>query len=159
MNWYARPESWAFILRGYLPRLTLCSLAWEIAQLPFYTLWADPRLEWIAYALAHCTVGDAMIGTAALVLALVLVRAGEPVAWPRARLGIWMVVLALAYTVPSERINLARGSWAYSEWMPILPWIEVGLAPVAQWVIVPLVAWWWANRRPGDVQSKAPLER
>lgn len=148
MNWTAYRESWSFILRSYLPRLALCSLAWELAQLPFYTLWADPRLWWIAYAVVHCTVGDAMIGAAALVLALILVRAGEPAHWPRARLGIWMVVLAVAYTVPSEHINLAQGSWAYSEWMPVLPWIEVGLAPVAQWIVVPLVAWWWANRRP-----------
>lgn len=154
MNWYACPASWAFILRKYLPRLALCSLAWEIVQLPLYTLWADPRLGWIAYAVAHCTVGDAMIGTTALVLALVLVRAGEPVAWPRARLAIVTVVLALAYTVLSERINLARGSWAYSAWMPILPWIEVGLAPVAQWVIVPLVAWWWAHRRPSHAPRR-----
>lgn len=154
MNWTVRAESWAFILREYLPRLALCSLAWEIVQLPLYTLWADSRPAWIAYAVAHCTVGDAMIGTVALLLALILVRAGEPVDWPRARLGIVMVVLALAYTVLSERINLARGGWAYSEWMPVLPWIEVGLAPMAQWIIVPLVAWEWANRRPSHTHRR-----
>lgn len=154
MNWYMHTESWSLMLRRYLPRLALCSLAWEIAQLPLYTLWAEPRLGWIAYAVAHCTVGDAMIGTAALVLALVLVRAGAPVDWPRAKLGMAIVVLAVAYTVASERINLARGGWAYSEWMPVLPWIEVGLAPVAQWIIVPLVAWRWANRRPFDAHRR-----
>lgn len=150
MNWYAHSKSWSFILRTYLPRLALCSLAWEIVQLPLYTLWSEPNLGWIAYAVAHCTVGDAMIGTAALVIALILSRANEPANWPKTRIVILMVFLAVAFTVLSERSNLARGNWAYSVWMPVLPWGEVGLAPVAQWIFVPLVAWWWANRQPSQ---------
>ena len=146
MNWYARPQSWSFIGRRYLPRLAFCSLLWEVAQLPLYTLWAEASPAAIAYAIAHCTVGDAMIGTAALVLALTLSHAGEPANWPRPRIVGWMVVLAVAYTLLSERINLLRGSWAYASSMPIVPWIEVGVAPLAQWVVVPLVAWCWANR-------------
>lgn len=110
MNWYARPESWSFILRRYLPRLTLCSLAWEIAQSPLYTLVEEPRLGSIVYAVAHCTVGDAMIGTAALALALILSRAGERADWPGKRIVLLMVLLAVVYTIPSERINLARGN-------------------------------------------------
>ncbi|PKO58544.1 MAG: hypothetical protein CVU23_14915 [Betaproteobacteria bacterium HGW-Betaproteobacteria-17] len=147
MNWYARPESWSFILCRYLPRLTLCSLAWEIAQLPLYTLWEAPRPVSIVYAVEHCTVGDAMIGTAALVLALILSRAGERATWPGTRIVLLMVFLGVAYTLPSERINLARGNWAYSEWMPVLPWIKVGLSPVLQWIAVPFAAWGWANRK------------
>ena len=147
MSWYVRSESWSFILRSFLPRLTLCSLAWEIVQLPLYTLWAEPRLGAIAFAVAHCTVGDAMIGTAALVIALTLSGAGERARWRRTRIGMLMVFLAVAYTVLSERVNLAQGNWAYSAWMPVLPWVEVGLAPVMQWIIVPLVTWWWANRQ------------
>ena len=148
MNWYAHRSSWSFIVRTYLPRLALCSLVWETVQLPLYTLWSAPDPAWIAYAVAHCTVGDAMIGVAALLIALVLNRAREPTHWPKARIALAMVFLALAFTVHSERSNLARGSWAYSAWMPVLPWVEVGLAPLAQWIVVPLLAWWWANRQP-----------
>ena len=148
MNWYKQPESWSFILRRYLPCLVFYSLVWEIAQLPLYTLWAEPSWGRIIFAVAHCTVGDAMIGTAALILALILIRVGEWASWPRMRIGMVIVFLTVDYTVLSERINLARGNWAYSSWMPVLPWVEVGMAPVAQWIIVPLVTWWWANRRP-----------
>ena len=140
--------AWLFILRRYLPRLALCSLAWEIVQLPLYTLWTEPSWGAIAFAVAHCTVGDVMIGTAVLLIALILNRAGEPDNWPKMRVGVLMVVFAVAYTVLSERINLSRGSWSYSSWMPVLPWITVGLAPVVQWIIVPLITWWWANRQP-----------
>jgi len=145
MNWYAQPESRSFILRRYLPRLAFCSLAWEVVQLPLYTLWPEPRLEHIAYAVAHCTAGDILIGTAALFLALILNGAGERVGWPGSRIVIWTIVAAVAYTVLSERNNLAQGNWAYSAWMPVLPWIDVGLAPLLQWVVVPLAAWRWAN--------------
>ncbi|SMF23269.1 hypothetical protein [Pseudogulbenkiania subflava] len=148
MNWYAHPESWSFILRRYLPRLALCSLVWEIVQLPLYTLWAAPRVGWIAFAVAHCTVGDVMIGATVLILAMILSGAGEPVNWPRTKLNVITVVLAVTYSLLSERVNLASGSWAYSAWMPVLPVIEVGLAPLLQWVIVPIATWWWANRQP-----------
>ena len=145
MNWYAHPETWSFILRRYLPRLAICSLAWEVAQLPLYTLWAEPRLERIAYAVLHCTAGDVLIGVAALLLALSLSGAGARASWPVTRIVMWMIVAAVAYTVLSERINLDWGVWAYSAWMPVLPWIDVGLAPLLQWIVVPLAAWRWAN--------------
>lgn len=148
MNWYRYPESWTFILRKYLPRLVLSSLVWEIVQLPLYTLWADSRWGVIAFAVGHCTVGDTMIGMAALLFALILSRAGELADWPKMKSGILMVLVAVGYTLPSERINLAQGNWAYSSWMPVVPWIEVGLAPLLQWVFVPIVTWWWALRQP-----------
>lgn len=148
MNWYAHPESWSFIVRGYLPRLTLFSLAWEILQLPLYTIWQEARPDRIAFAVAHCTVGDVMIGAAVLLLALILSRANQPADWSAKRIGAAMVVLAVFYTLISERLNIAQGNWAYSSWMPVLPRIEVGVAPLLQWLVVPLAAFGWAKRRP-----------
>lgn len=145
MYWYTHPQSWSFILRRYLPRLALCSLAWEIAQLPLYTLWSESSPGQIAFAVAHCTAGDVMISTAALVLALIASRAAGPADWPRTRVVIFMVMLTLAYTFLSEWINLAQGNWAYSPWMPVLPWLGVGVAPLMQWIVVPLTAWRWAS--------------
>lgn len=150
MNWHARADSWSFIFFSFLPRLTLCSLAWETAQLPLYSLWDDPRPGTIVFAIAHCTVGDAMIGAAALVMALILSGAGERSHWPRRKICALMVILAIAYTLASERMNLAQGNWSYSAWMPVLPWIKVGLAPVLQWIVVPMIAWTWASRRAGS---------
>ena len=149
MNWYVLSESWSFILRRYLPRLALCSLAWEIVQLPLYTIWEEARPGWIAFAVLHCTAGDVLIGAAALALALILCRAGKPADWPATRIGTVMVLLAVSYSLISERINIAQGNWAYSSRMPVLPWVEVGISPLLQWVVVPLVAFLWANRRLG----------
>lgn len=151
MTWYAHKESWSFILGSYLPRLALASLAWEILQLPLYTIWEEGSPGWIAFAVAHCTAGDILIGGAALLLALILSRAGEPAAWPAGRIGTFMLLLAVFYTVLSERINVALGNWAYSERMPILPGVEVGIAPLLQWLVVPLAAFLWARARAGHI--------
>jgi hypothetical protein len=122
-KWYAQRASWAFILRAYLPRLALLNLVWEIAQLPLYTIWQEAPARYIAFAVAHCTAGDVMIGTAALILALVLNRASERAAWPARRIAVLATALAVGYTLLSEILNLALGSWAYSPWMPLLPWV------------------------------------
>ncbi len=147
MIWAEDAESWRYILFRYLPRLAVTSLVWEIAQLPLYTLWESPHLDQIAFAVAHCSLGDVVIGAGALISALVLSRAPCRKDWPTRRIVVLMIGLALAYTALSERINLALENWAYAAAMPIVPWLEVGLAPLLQWVVVPLVAWRWATQR------------
>lgn len=138
-KWREFPQSWVLIVRRYLPCLALCSLLWELAQLPLYAIWAEAGPARIAYSVVHCTAGDVLIGVTALLIALSIAHAGDPANWP--------VLLAVVYTSVSERLNLYRGSWAYSPWMPVLPWLHVGLAPVMQWVLVPAAAVWWATRQ------------
>lgn len=72
--WFVDRAAWRFVARGYLPRLAVMSLGWEIAHSPLYTLWRDATAEYIAFAVAHCTLGDILIGAAALLLALVILR-------------------------------------------------------------------------------------
>lgn len=145
MGWYLRKDSWSFIFQRYLPRLALFSLAWEILQLPFYTLASETRITWIAYAIAHCTVGDILIGTMALIVALVICRSGEPARWPGNKILFWTVLICAAYTIMSERHHLLHGHWAYSPLMPIIAGLQVGLSPLLQWLFVPAVSWWLAR--------------
>ena len=37
--------------------------------------------------------------------------------------------------------------WQYDELMPMVPLIGVGAAPVAQWVILPLLQLWFVKRQ------------
>jgi hypothetical protein len=61
--------------------------------------------------------------------------------------GVLALGSGLAYTIFSEWLNTEiRDSWAYTEWMPTLPLIGYGLAPFAQWLLVPPLALWWARR-------------
>jgi hypothetical protein len=61
--------------------------------------------------------------------------------WPSERFLIVltsMLVIGVGYTIYSEWLNIVvRKSWTYSSLMPVLPWIGVGLSPLAQWLIVP----------------------
>ncbi|HEX4893338.1 MAG TPA: hypothetical protein VFV47_08615 [Hyphomicrobiaceae bacterium] len=125
-------------------------LLWEALQLPLYTLWTTAGAGTQTYAVLHCTVGDIMIAAATLAAAMIALRAS---AWPRsATRSVWLTSLALGvgYTVVSEWINVEiRGSWAYSEYMPILPFLGTGLSPLLQWLVVPTAAQWIAlGHRP-----------
>lgn len=123
------------------------NLSWEVVQLPLYTVWKAPAAEQ-TYDVLHCTTGDVMITAITLMLALVIARARQ---WPeRGALGVWILsmVFAIAYTTFSEWLNVeVRQSWAYSELMPILPVLGIGLSPMLQWLVVPTLAHTFALRR------------
>jgi hypothetical protein len=125
----------------YLTVIALGNLVWEMAQMPLYTLWVDGSWAQIGFAVAHCTLGDVLIGAITLSLALVLWRAKT---WPRQRfgqVGAATMILALAYTIFSEWWNVdVRQTWAYRDIMPTLPWLGTGISPLLQWVVVPLLA-------------------
>ena len=99
------------------------------------------------FAAIHCTGGDVLIATASLLLALILIGEG---AWPAhgfGKVAALTIALGLSYTVFSEWLNtVVRVSWSYSERMPVIPSIGVGLSPLAQWLIIPLSGFWWAQR-------------
>ena len=138
---------WLLVVRRYLVLTIAGNLVWETAQMPLYTLWHTGTVREIAQAIIHCTLGDVVIAIVALTAALVV--AGSP-AWPVERAGPVIAVLVIGgagYTVYSEYLNtVVRGAWAYTEWMPTVPWLGTGLSPLAQWLIIPVVTLVWAGR-------------
>lgn len=132
---------WLAAIRAYLVALAPLMLGWEIAQLPLYTLWHTGTMAEIAYAALHCTLGDLLIGLAAMAWSLVLFGVPE---WPRAafgRVALSTLALGVAYTVYSEWVNIeVRRTWAYTDLMPTLPPFGTGLGPLLQWAIVPAIA-------------------
>jgi hypothetical protein len=149
----ASSATWLVALRAYLLVLAVGNLIWEAAHLPLYTIWRTGTWRENAFAVVHCTGGDLLIGTASLILALVL--AGHQ-AWPARRFGLvatLAMVFGLAYTTFSEWLNIViRQSWAYSELMPVLSLggFDLGLSPLAQWIVVPLIAFVVARRCAPD---------
>src|SRR5207253_1773377 len=141
----AKPGAFAWLsaLRAYLGVMLVGNLAWEILQLPLYTIWTTGSVREKAFAIGHCTLGDLVIAVSALMLALIL--AGDHT-WPQGRFwptAILAILFGAGYTVFSEWLNVVvRASWAYSEWMPVMRLFgqEIGLSPLLQWIIVPAVA-------------------
>ena len=131
---------WLAGLRIYLAFTMGLHVIWEVAQLPLYTIWNTASPQGIAFAVFHCTVGDMMIATLSLILALVCF--GSPT-WPRARFIPVMgatLAIGIGYTIYSEYLNtVVRKAWAYSELMPTLPSLGTGLSPLLQWVVVPVI--------------------
>ncbi len=147
-RWFESPDAWRFLALRFVPVLAVLNLAWEIAQLPGYTIWTNGSTRFIAFAVAHCTAGDVLIGLTTLAIALVLTRAGPMGAWRVAAIGVVATALAAGYTVYSEWLNVEiRRSWAYSELMPVVPVLGTGLAPLAQWLVLPGLALAIALRR------------
>lgn len=140
------PASWPVALRRYLAASAAFHVTWEVAQLPLYTITAEP-LSRQAFAVIHCTVGDVMIAALSLLIAFCLLL---PVKWPNERRAAVMTLTALlgiAYTIYSEWLNVSvRGAWAYGPFMPTLPLIGTGLTPLLQWMVVPPLALAWATR-------------
>ncbi len=143
---------WLLVLRRYLLVMAFGNLAWEFAHMPLYTLWETGSAREIAFAALHCTGGDVLIALGSLAAALVLLRRG---AWPQAgyrTAAAAAIAFGLAYTVFSEWLNIqVRGTWAYRDIMPVIPMIGTGLSPLAQWILLPSLAFWWAGRVKGKL--------
>lgn len=125
------------------------NLAWEIAQVRLYTLWADTDRARVAWALVHCTLGDVLIALAMFALASIVLRRVD---WPASSpwTGSTIVVTgALLYTAWSEWYNVYRaGNWGYTENMPLI--FGIGLAPLLQWLLLPpLTLWAYRMLGPG----------
>jgi hypothetical protein len=149
-----RAGDWLAALRRYLVVIAFGNLAWEFAQLPLYTIWYEGNARQIVFAALHCTGGDLLIAGAVLFATLLTLADGR---WPHSRyrtVAAGAIVAGIAYTIFSEWLNTEiRGSWAYTDLMPQLPLIGTGIAPLAQWIVVPLAAFWWAHRPfAGDAQ-------
>jgi hypothetical protein len=147
-HWFRDREAWVFIGRSYLPRLAGLNLAWETAQLPLYTIWAEASAGSIAFAVLHCTLGDVMIGAASLALALLAGREGPIAHWYWRRIVALLLVLGPGYTAFSEALNTTLLRWTYSDLMPTLKiaGIEIGLSPLLQWLLLPPLALYLARR-------------
>ena len=132
---------WLSGLRRYLAVTAIGHFAWEIVQLPLYTIWNEGTMREIASAVIHCTGGDVLIALASFTGAMIII--GKP-GWPSVRfrrVAAVTILFGVAYTLYSEWINVSvRGSWAYAPSMPTIPLIGTGLAPTLQWIVIPVAA-------------------
>lgn len=130
--------------------------AWEMAQaglfvemqnLPF---WAATR--WCAGAAAWDVVIVAAAGAAAAITA-------RDWRWPLSPIRVAPLIVFLAtgelITVVVEKWALRTGHWTYTAAMPVLA--GVGVAPLAQWIIVPLLLFVLARRwLPPQARESSP---
>ena len=135
-----RGMDWLPALRRYFPVIVVGNLIWEFAQLPLYTLWKTDTAGQITYAVLHCTAGDVLIAGGTLAGSLLLLGTAK---WPHARflpVATATLISDIGITAYIEHLSIARGIWAYSDLMPMLPGTGIGLSPLAQWIVIPVLA-------------------
>lgn len=154
------PESTARHASRFAPELPvvtwgfLLNLAWEFAQSPLY---ADGNLDlaYLTRTRLHCTAGDVLILLGSFYIVGLVCGSRRWMArtswFPPT---VAFTALGLVYTVWSEWYQTTvAGGWQYGEAMPVIG--GIGLAPLMQWVIVPVLVVLLSRsrmRRAGHVQ-------
>ena len=115
----------------------LLNFAWEVLQTPFFHDISD-KINTIVWYRFHCTVGDVMISLGSFWLVALISKTRTWLLNPtKARL-LLFVAFGVSYTIFSEIKNVSLNKlWAYSDIMPVIPYIDVGVIPIIQWIILP----------------------
>jgi hypothetical protein len=122
---------------------------WELAQSSLYEDMGNfNRMLW------HCfapSLGDGLLTLLILVLGWAALRRRDWFAQPGVRGYALMLIAGLVISIAVELVAVyVLGRWAYSARMPVAPGLGVGLAPVAQMLVLPpiifrVAAWWVAQ--------------
>jgi hypothetical protein len=118
---------------------------WEMLQSFAYAMDGQPLMR---------TVLDHLWATAADGALMVLVysvtalrcRNARWIDRPRPQDAFFVVGLGVVLAVAIEWRALATGRWSYTSDMPVIPWLNVGLLPVAQMALLPFVVFWSSAR-------------
>ena len=118
---------------------------WEMLQAPLYQGMLTMPLSGATRVCAQASAGDAVITLAAYALVAFAVRSRAWMTHPRVGHIAAYLAIGLAVTIALEYLNVyGLGRWSYSAAMPRV--LGVGLAPLAQWIIVPIVILWFMRR-------------
>lgn len=152
----ARTRKESHPVRGALSRFAWLGVSgfllngnWEWLQTPFFVD-STATLNEIVWFRLHCTMGDVLILLGCAAVVTTFRRSTGWLAKPRLGDLMLLTVLGVAYTSWSELVNLARGSWAYSDLMPLLPGIGLGVVPLLQWLFLPSLSVWLTVRLATD---------
>ena len=124
---------------------------WEFLQAPlFRSMEPLSHFEGILICL-QATLGDmAMVLVAFRVTCIVTGTRRwhvRPKAWA---IAVWLVS-GLLMTVIIEFLSTGiLDRWTYAAAMQRLPFLGTGLAPLGQWVVVPMIVLWYLNRLSPD---------
>ncbi len=143
-----RRLAWIWLGGGWM-----LNLAWEVCQGPLY----EGHSGWGTHLFFCAGASFADVGIVAGLFLLMACAAATPW-WYTTHLRFRLPALAAAGFVTAEAIELralALGKWVYSSAMPTVPYVGVGLAPVLQVVLIPVVlalaSYRWASPQPAAV--------
>ena len=136
----------------------LLNFPWEFLQVPLFEGMADAS-HWDAIRICtRATLGDGLI---MLVAYWVTAAAWRDRRWFLHPRPIWLVAfvgVGVAVTVSLEQLALVSDrpdwGWRYAESMPVIPIVGIGLSPILQWLLLPLLVVWLVRRQ---LEARMPL--
>lgn len=114
------------------------NFVWEMLQMPLFSYPADASLAQINLACTQASAGDAAMIVVAFWVAVFLQKDRRWFLHPSVRSLAFFILPGVIMTVVFEA--LATGPlnrWTYASSMPTLPGLGTGLAPIAQWLLLP----------------------
>ena len=120
--------------------------AWEILQAPLFASLDGASHFAGVVECGWATLGDILI----MISAFLVARALAGPEWNMSAFGRGVIVflaVGLIATIALEYLNTEiLGRWTYGPDMPRLPFLGTGLAPLVQWVVIPLAVLWYLRR-------------
>lgn len=129
---------WRHTLASIFAVAVLFNYPWEFAQSPLYVGMDSPSAVW-----GHCflaSLGDGLL--VLLIFGVGWVALGRPFWFERPGIRGYLLMLAAGFVISlSVELFVSRiaGVWTYTGRMPLVPWVSVGIAPIAQMLILPPV--------------------
>ena len=128
----------------------LVNFPWEILQAPLYAGMAEASHTQATLACLRATLGDVVLMLLACAAVAVCARSRYWILAPRRWQMVSLVAMGVSVTVAIEW--LATGGhwvtgWAYLPAMPLLSGSGIGLVPLAQWLVLPLLTVWFVRRQ------------
>ena len=132
---------------------------WEFLQDPLYAgLAARPHAD-VRIACLQAAAGDVVMTLASFYVAATTSRSRFWFIHPtNVAVAAWFLT-GLLLTVSLEWRAAGNGEWMYAPSMPIVPILRVGLAPLAQWIVIPALLLFLIQRHVvdvGRVERKTP---
>lgn len=144
-------QPWAALSLFALP----LNFPWELLQAPLYAEMAEAPHWAVVLDCGRATLGDIAI-TLVAYAAVMVRRRGR--GWIQAPSGLDVaayVAIGLLLTAAIEALSVYWWRrWSYSSAMPLLA--GVGVAPLAQWTVLPPIGLWLARRHLASCRRPAP---
>lgn len=122
-------------------------LAWEFLQAPLFSNMHNVSHMAGIVTCLQATLGDVAIALAAFWGTAALARSRRWFLMPRLGDMAAFLAIGIAITIGLEYLHTEiTDRWAYGDQMPVLPILGTGLAPLAQWLVVPPLSLWYLRR-------------
>jgi hypothetical protein len=152
-EWAADPSGKAAVrvLGIWLVGGLAANFAWEMLHMHLYA--------GIGGGWARCAAAAASDVSVLAFLYAVIAAAAGAASWFREAIASRSLALAAVGFLTAVTIELralSNDEWSYEPSMPLLPFFEVGVSPVLQMVLIPLVLTWLSRRATAALYYRRP---